>query len=363
MHRCFSIFFLLLPLFTFGQHQPVFPNLEGQELLDNLVIEFKPEITLGYGPARDILYGEIDSPNDSITCVYTGFTIYLDPSADPTEAMFMNDGPDAMNTEHTYPQSLGASGVLRADMHNIYPTRKDVNGARGNDPFAEIPDNQTEVWWIQDQSQGSIPSQNIDDYSEETFGFFEPREDHKGDVARSMFYFYTMYKAEADAQNSSYFNDQVQTFCQWHFDDPVDTKEWNRTHGIAPYQSGKANPFVLDCTLPQRSYCMNLNLECIPVSTNEPQKSTAQLYANSPNPFQEQTKISFLLDRTYTVTLKAVDQMGQSKVIIDNEQKTAGIYQLDYATNAQLAKGIHVLQLMLEDGQNTYYFHQKMLVL
>ncbi|MFN8329951.1 MAG: hypothetical protein U0T81_01815 [Saprospiraceae bacterium] len=50
--------------------------------------------------------------------------------------------------------------------------------------------------------------------------------------------------------------------CVTGIQDPVDSLEWKRTFMISQYQDGKANPFVLDCTLPQRCYCEGL-INCI----------------------------------------------------------------------------------------------------
>jgi hypothetical protein len=43
----------------------------------------------------------------------------------------------------------------------------------------------------------TIPTSNIDEYSEDTNSQFEPREDHKGNLARAAFYFYTMHANES----------------------------------------------------------------------------------------------------------------------------------------------------------------------
>ena len=55
-----------------------------------------------------------------------------------------------------------------------------------------------------DYYSNSIPNQFIDEYSEvdNDNEKFEPREDVKGNIARSMFYFYTIYNNVAD-QNFS----------------------------------------------------------------------------------------------------------------------------------------------------------------
>ena len=354
---------LFLTITALAQNEPIFPNLEGDELLDNLVAAYKPAITLTYNEARDSLFGRIDNPNDSLTCVYTGYKIYLDPTLDPTTAAFQNDGPDAINAEHTYPQSLGAEGLARADMHNIYPTRKDVNGARGNDPFAEIPDNQTDVWWIQNQSQGNIPNQNMEDYSEEIVGQFEPREDHKGNVARSMFYFYTMYKAQADAQNNTYFSSQVQALCDWHYQDPANYREFVRTKSIAKYQDDKPNPFVIDCTLAERSYCSDFGQMCVPVATEETAvDKTSSLATNVPNPFDNETQIQYFLSKNYQVKLTVLDMLGRQLHQLVNENQTAGAHVYSLKKDTTWGKGIAILKLELTDGQQVLIFTKKMVL-
>ncbi|MDV7400839.1 endonuclease, partial [Arthrospira platensis SPKY1] len=84
---------------------------------------------------------------------------------------------------------------------------------------------------------------------------FEPREAVKGAIARAMFYFYTMYREEADAADPDFFRQQVQTLCQWHRQAPPDARELARTRAIARHQDGKPNPFVLDASLAERAFC------------------------------------------------------------------------------------------------------------
>ncbi len=232
--------------------QTIFPGLYGQQLIDSLVAHYKPATVLSYDEARDTLFGVIYNHNDSVTAVYTGYTIYLDPAQDPSDAAYAQD----INTEHTWPQSKGATGMARSDMHHLCPSRTNVNSDRGNDPFAEIIDTETDRWYRLDEIRSTIPTQHIDEYSEKDFDAsrFEPREDHKGNVARAMFYFYTMYKDQADAADPNFFPLQKNILRSWHHLDPADSLEIRRTNLIANYQDGKPNPFVLDSTLVDRAY-------------------------------------------------------------------------------------------------------------
>ena len=331
--RYFNIFLFLVFIANSGKtqfHTPVFPDLSGDELLNTLRDVFTPADVLSFANSRDTMFAKIDAVNDSLTGVYSGHTIFLDPMLDPTQAAFMDGSNNGINTEHTYPQAFGASGGnARSDMHHLFPTRTPVNAARGNFPFADIPDNETQSWFYLNQVQSNIPTQNMDDYSEFKDGFFEPREDHKGNVARAMFYFYTIYNAQANAADPDFFEGQKVTLCTWHLQDPVDETEWNRSQKIANYQDGKPNPFVLDCTLPERSYCQEMMLNCLITSTNSPQDETDFILAqNTPNPFRQNTKIQFTINRTARYRLTVYNILGKEITTLVDKIYSPGNYEI-----------------------------------
>ena len=153
---------------------------------------------------------------------------------------------------------MGAKGQAKSDMHHLFPTREGVNTARSNYPFGEVPDNETDKWYIVDEVKNEIPSKNRDGYSEldTDSGHFEPKEDMKGDIARAMFYFYTMYHNQSGF-NSRFFEGQKNTLLQWHIADPVDDFEAHRNQFIAKHQDGKVNPFIEDKTLVRRAFFAN----------------------------------------------------------------------------------------------------------
>ena len=238
-----------------GQAQTLFPGVTGAALRDSLLAHYKPASVLSYDRARDTLFAKLQRPqDDSLTGVYSGYTIYLDPSQDPTVDAFSKD----INTEHTWPQSKGATEGTNAhsDMHHLFPARANVNSSRSNDPFGEVNDASAVTWWCADGPTNNKPTPEAaaDRCSETTGSLFEPREDHKGNVARAMFYFYTMYGSQADAVDASFFTSQREVLRQWHADDPADAAEKARSQAIAPYQSNKENPFTIDPTLVDRAY-------------------------------------------------------------------------------------------------------------
>jgi hypothetical protein len=334
--------FILLAFSISAQfdHESVFPDLEEESLRSALIENYKTSVVLSYSEARDTFFKEIDAVDNVLECVYTGYKINLDPNADPTTDAFGK----GVNTEHTYPRSKGATENTNAysDMHHLFPTREGVNSARGNLPFADITDSQTDKWYFEDNVITTVPTQGIDNYSELLSGDnFEPREKHKGDVARAYFYFYTMYKNQADQAAPNFFGLQQETMCQWHFDDPVDEKEWIRNNKISFYQDGKKNPFILDCKL-ARLYCDNIVGSCLTVNTEE---GSLPSFNVRPNPasatlFLEADNFDFVQFRIYSPEGKMV----KSGWVEKNGNST----QIEIES---LISGFYILRLFDEDGQ------------
>lgn len=270
----------LIPAALCAQHVPVFPELSDDALLDAIRSEYRPTKTLGYTNARDTLFRNILAVNNELKCLYTDYAITLDPARDPSDDAFNKN----INTEHIYPQSKGAEfEPMRSNMYNLYPVRENVNNDRSNDPYGEVNDNTTQWWYYLDIKQKNKPATNIDLYSEKGNGVFEPKENRKGDIARSVMYFYTIYNQEATNADPSYFQLMSDAVCMWHLLDPVDQDEWNRNILIASYQEGRANPFILDCTIPERTYCSGTGQKCSPVSAvrEYPEYRSFSLYPNT----------------------------------------------------------------------------------
>lgn len=326
--------------------QLVFPGLGGAELIDSVASRYRPVTVLDYANARDTLYAEVLAiDDDSLRCIYSGHTLYLDPTQDPTQYIYQNGGTNGMNTEHAYPQAKGAAdGNARSDMHHLYPTRVAVNEARGNLPFTDIPDAQTQKWFIGNQLFTSIPATNIDAYSEQRTDAFEPRESVKGDLARSVFYFYTMYQAQANLADPNFFELQRHTLCQWAQQDPADSTELRKTWRIAPYQEGKPNPFVLDCTLANRCWCPEVPHNCLS-STDSPENPAEASVVLWPNPAAEKVQYSSVNGAPVSVAI--IDLLGRKLV---SSHTPAATGELSVQT---LPKGFYWVEVLHFSGRKT----------
>ncbi|WP_210518911.1 endonuclease [Hymenobacter terricola] len=241
----------LVPAVLQAQTVPPMPpappaGLSGQALrtwyIDNWYTGKRVE--LSYATARGKMYNYADNYNNLVTCVYSGYQETVPYSATNTSTTVVS----RINCEHTVPQSWFNQTVrMRSDMHHLYPTYDTWNNLRGSDPYAEIPDATTQTWMRGLVSQATIPTANLAEWSEDTNTQFEPREDHKGNVARSIFYFYTMHANQPDliatGHNSISAVADINTLYAWHLADPVDAHEIERNNRVAASQ-GNFNPYI-----------------------------------------------------------------------------------------------------------------------
>jgi deoxyribonuclease-1 len=170
---------------------------------------------ISYAQANNILFTILDNHQGAVCSVYS-----------PSFCITTNVVPSAkiMNVEHTWPQSLGANGIAKSDLHHLFVTESSSNSTRSNLPFCNV---QT-IKWDEDQSKRG----------DNSFGenCFEPPANHKGNVARALFYFSIRYNYPIEAHQEFFLR-------EWHKLDPVDTEERERNQSIFKYQNN-TNPFI-----------------------------------------------------------------------------------------------------------------------
>ena len=186
-----------------------------------------------------VSFADEDPANpDNIIEIYTGNSVakLMNGSGDNA------NNPDAWNREHVWSKSKGfpdESQMGYTDAHHLRPADASLNSTRSNldfdnggDPIDEAPANKRDS------------------------DSFEPRDEVKGDVARMMFYMETRYNGGVGEDTPDLeLVDMVGTttdeakfgrLCalyQWHYDDPVDSREMARNDVIFEYQ-GNRNPFI-----------------------------------------------------------------------------------------------------------------------
>lgn len=191
-------------------------------------------IPLTYNTARDAMYGTIDhyeSP-DTIECVYTGRKAIVRTRTEATAQNF--------NCEHTWPQSFfNSNSPMVCDLFHLYPTDDAANNARSNYPFGVV----TTVTGF------NVGGSKLGTDSQGTI-VFEPRDVHKGNVARSLFYFVVTY--QNDFGNGLFMNARQDSILRvWNTLDTVDAKEILRNTRIHTAQN-TWNPFIAHPELVER---------------------------------------------------------------------------------------------------------------
>lgn len=182
------------------------------ELHDAVTLTHKP---ITYKEANLYLFTKLDNHQGMVCSVYS-----------PSECLATDTvpSPKIMNIEHTWPQSEGANGLAKSDLHHLFATSSASNSIRSSLPFCNV----SVIKWQADQSKRGLSS----------FGehCFEPPAKHKGNVARALFYFAIRYNHPIDANQESFLR-------QWHKEDPVDQDERERNKLISQYQNN-TNLFI-----------------------------------------------------------------------------------------------------------------------
>ncbi|MBK7631420.1 MAG: endonuclease [Ignavibacteriales bacterium] len=208
-------------------------NLYDAQLKTVLTQLVSGHTSLGYDLARDKMFMEFDNQKvngqgatqNTLECVYTGRLAVGYTSRTDAQGTNYN-----FNTEHTWPQSnFGSNEPMKSDLYHLYPTDITANSKRDNNPFGKVVSSIT--WQVGGSKLGRNSLNEI---------VFEPRDVHKGDVSRSMFYFITRYPVNyGNFLNAT----QESVFREWNKLDPVGVVESNRNNAIALLQS-KRNPFI-----------------------------------------------------------------------------------------------------------------------
>ncbi|MBN8228582.1 endonuclease [Corallococcus macrosporus] len=201
---------------------PRYDGLKDQALINAIHDAVSKHKDLGYNGARKVIFTTLDNHDGVVTCVYTGKEVKTNkiPSS------------NVMNTEHTWPQSKGATGAAKADLHHLFPTDSKANSIRGNWPFGTVKN----VKWEENGAKFGT--------DEKGRTVFEPPDAHKGNVARALFYFSTVYNKHIPADDEAVLK-------QWNTLDKVDAAEVKRNDVIETYQQNR-NPFVDDASLADR---------------------------------------------------------------------------------------------------------------
>jgi hypothetical protein len=190
---------------------------------------------VGYNGARVFLMGNFYLVNENGS--YGVKDVYCDTVRHASEFKHGAPGPNAIpdntvvNIEHTWPQSRFTgkypNEMQKSDLHHLFPTDSQLNAIRGNYWFGEVTKDSKNLKCNSARiGTGSLGGQQI----------FQPPQDHRGHVARALFYFSIRYDLAIDPMEEVVLR-------KWNRENPVDDEEMRRNNEIYKVQ-GNRNPFV-----------------------------------------------------------------------------------------------------------------------
>ncbi|MCP3065030.1 endonuclease [Myxococcus sp. K38C18041901] len=200
-----------------------FDGLRDDALLRAVRESSSDKKVVSYNEARRLIFTSLDvNAAGNVECVYTGLETKGGKIPNNT----------VMNVEHTWPQSKGATGAAKSDLHHLFPTDSKANSRRSSFPFGEV----VNVKWSHNGAKLGTDSKGNT--------VFEPPDSHKGNVARAMFYFSSTY-------NKPIPNDEEAALKAWNKLDAVDAAEIERNRRVSNIQ-GNSNAFIDNASLADR---------------------------------------------------------------------------------------------------------------
>ncbi len=224
-------------------------TLADQDVAWELHESISQNTTASFDKAKERLYNEVDLETDgTYRCVYSDTRV----GTQGDEGQLKPITAEGVQVEHTWACKAKwidksyhfdrNTTVEGADLHHLFPARQGINGSRGSLPFGELTDDDRQLFVDTDGSLektgGGIPSGSYRDVDVNGTTVFEPRDDHKGNVARAMFYMSVRYWMPLEKNMEEVLRD-------WNDLDDVDAAELVRNTRIEAIQ-GNRNPFIDD---------------------------------------------------------------------------------------------------------------------
>lgn len=142
------------------------------------------------------------------------------------------DSGKTWNREHVWPQSLGTftTSNCGSDLHHLHPCDSKVNSTRGNHPYGVVT-NTTGYKTVQ-SATGTVAGYY-------TTKYYEPLDNVKGDIARTLLYVYVRW-GETNLTDVIQSTDVLLDWCE---KDPVDMFEMGRNDVVQSIE-GNRNVFI-----------------------------------------------------------------------------------------------------------------------
>ena len=300
-----------------------------------------------YGPIMIEKFAHRDTTGSQkvITGVYSGYQYIY------SGAFFY----DVLSREHSWPFSWMPTWPDEetdeySDMHNLFPVHQDnANAVRSNRPLGEVAV----------QASSFLDAQYGDDAAGNRV--YEPRDQHKGDAARAIFYMATKWNGTGGSWELPnpidfivlYGQDQ-DVLKQWHWQDPPDAWEIARNDFIHSEQ-GNRNPFVDSVNwvcyidFDSMTYLSNPSFPCNTTPDGIDEQLAGEFFL-SPNPSNGLVALNLNLVEGQKLTIEVMDVAGR-KVSTRSGNFNSGISRENFDLS-RLEAGIYHMVLRGEKGSS-----------
>lgn len=262
---------------------------------------------------------------------------------------------DVLSREHTMPHSWmpifpDQDQDPYSDLHNLFPAHQDnANAVRSNRPLGEVVSQQSSFLDAQ--------------YGDNNLGqrVYEPRDQHKGDAARAIFYMAVKWNGTSGTWELpdpidfivQYGQDQ-DVLKQWHWQDPPDNWEIARNDFIESEQ-GNRNPFI-DSThwvcyidFETMTYIGEQDVPCT-VTPNGIEEQLEGSFSVSPNPSNGIVTLNLKLVETQELTIEVMDVAGR-QISTQTGNFNSGISRQNFDLS-RLDAGVYHMVLKGEKGSS-----------
>jgi len=319
-------------------------NPSNSSFVSDLQAVINPHTSIFYGNYDETmvrLFSQRDTSNGQkvVTCVYSGLNQVFSEPFDWTSSDFSREHTYCHNWMPTNPANNPEKPEYN-DQHHIFPANfSNVNEVRSNLPLDNVV---TVVSTFQDATYGK---------NSEGRNVFEPRDSHKGDAARALFYMCAAYNGVSGntwtLPNGTIIQNQ-NVLRQWHFQDPPDAWEIARNEFLDSLQ-GNRNPFIDNpewvCYIdfltmnyianPSSAPCEYTNIDALSLLDNQ--------ISVFPNPSNSFLNISLQAEYYQAITIQLLDMLG-NELGKETYSASKGNNQFSFQTNG-LAVGQYFVKI------------------
>ncbi|HAH05118.1 MAG TPA: hypothetical protein DCM05_01115 [Elusimicrobia bacterium] len=200
-----------------------------------------------YGEAQDYIFSAADNiREDGVRGVKDAYSGVFVPGTSTEGSAYRENGDlnedgftdkGGMNVEHVWPQSFFDKQLpMKSDVHHLMATFIHPNSVRGSNPFCLVSGSGR-----YQNSGGAKASENC----------FEPPDEAKGRVSRSLLYFMTRYYDKPITKGGfgeHFWNQKLELLLRWNREFPPSREEQARNDLVQSFQ-GNRNPYVDDPSL------------------------------------------------------------------------------------------------------------------